>query len=325
MPPLGYKYNPGSYKTRNKRGPKPFPGTRRKRCDLRVPPPQPIVRPKTTYNKKRKTDVLMYLIHHRLADARGFDQRDHYFPITRMRQGMAPLSMEEAKQRREYWDKGAVVYRPPTLRDAENFWKIPHSTITHWWKKREKYLPASELERVKDYNPLSGMSMGPLPLPPSSSTPDDPQQASGQLEATIPPAAPELIELDDSSDDSDDDSDATEGISQNERGDLDGHIKTETMDEVDTEVNGDATHEAEGEVAGEMESDAEGEAEGDAEGEIEDDAEGEAAGDTEDNPDVTRDAQYSEDVTENEDAEGDDDIEDDPEEVHAAIFDLQTA
>ena len=182
MPPRGYKYPPGSG-PKKKRGPKPFPGTRRNRCNLRVPPPQPIVRPKSSYSRKHKTDVLLYLIHHRISDVREFRPDDHYVP-TRRREGLAHLSAAEERDRRLCWENGAAVSRAPTYRDAERYWKIPLSTINAWWKNRGKYLPTHELERVKDYNPLRGYSIEELPeislTPNNPRLPEKPKRARAQ-------------------------------------------------------------------------------------------------------------------------------------------------
>ncbi|RYP72726.1 hypothetical protein DL771_004062 [Monosporascus sp. 5C6A] len=132
---------------RPKRGPKPFPGTRRKRCDLRVPPPQPIIRPRNTYTRKRRTDVLMWLIHHKIPEENRFRRGDSY-AYTRTRAGIAPLPVHEENERRRKWANGETIYRAPTYKDAERFWKVPAGSICQWWKKREKYLPPHELERA---------------------------------------------------------------------------------------------------------------------------------------------------------------------------------
>ncbi|RYP72484.1 hypothetical protein DL770_007961 [Monosporascus sp. CRB-9-2] len=133
--------------SRPKRGPKPFPGTRRKRCDLRVPPPQPIIRPRNTYTRKRRTDVLMWLIHHKIPEENQFRRGDSY-AYTRTRAGIAPLPVHEENERRRKWANGETIYRAPTYKDAERFWKVPAGSICQWWKKREKYLPPHELERA---------------------------------------------------------------------------------------------------------------------------------------------------------------------------------
>ncbi|RYP03978.1 hypothetical protein DL764_004749 [Monosporascus ibericus] len=132
---------------RPKRGPKPFPGTRRMRCDLRVPPPQPIIRPRNTYTRKRRTDVLMWLIHHKIPEENQFRRGDSY-AYTRTRAGIAPLPVHEENERRRKWANGETIYRAPTYKDAERFWKVPAGSICQWWKKREKYLPPHELERA---------------------------------------------------------------------------------------------------------------------------------------------------------------------------------
>ena len=153
MPPPTTQHPPRLYGSKSKRGPKPFPGSRRKRCNLRVPPPQPVLRPKTTYTKEQKTEVLLYLIHHRIYEV----GRCAAFP------------------------HDVVVSRTPTYRDAEKYWRIPIPTIDSWWRNREKYLPPAELEHVKSYDPHKGPPIHRQPE--ASRHPVDPQIPGGKQPA----------------------------------------------------------------------------------------------------------------------------------------------
>lgn len=74
-----------------KRGPKPKPLK-----DRPYKPSKPIVRPQRSYSKKKKEEVIMWLIHHRV-EVRG------------------------------------VLCKPSTREAAANF-KIPQSTINNWMK-----------------------------------------------------------------------------------------------------------------------------------------------------------------------------------------------
>lgn len=175
----------------------------------------------------------MYMIHHRIPESRLSCQRETYLPARR-KEGMAPYNLEDKRVRRECWDQDIVVYRAPTYRDAQKFWKIPHSTITHWWRKRAKYLPAAEIARAKDCNPLSGFSIGETSSNPPVSRPSRP--ASGQQAVESPPNGLEPIDLDDSSDDSD----APEEFPGDEGGNLDDDLGVEDADRAHVEAEGDA-------------------------------------------------------------------------------------
>ncbi|KAI1214766.1 uncharacterized protein F4807DRAFT_455217 [Annulohypoxylon truncatum] len=107
-----------------KRGPKPFPGTRRKRCDLRVPPVQPI-RHNHRYPRKREIDVLTWLVNHRVADARKNEFGEPLAP--RLKSGQEPLSEEQLREIR------------------------PCAIIAAWWQQREKYHPPAEIEKSRYY------------------------------------------------------------------------------------------------------------------------------------------------------------------------------
>ena len=81
-------------------GPKPKPLNERS-----YKPPKPIRRIQRSYSRERKIDVIMFREHHRI-------------------QSIDP-------------DTGLLVYKPPTLEQVAEFWKIPYETIRDWWKRRE--------------------------------------------------------------------------------------------------------------------------------------------------------------------------------------------
>ncbi|KAL7625186.1 hypothetical protein AAE478_004401 [Parahypoxylon ruwenzoriense] len=182
-------------KTGVRRGPKPFPGTRRNRCDLRVPPAQPILRSKTTYPRKRRIEVLLWLINYRVADTRKNDFGEPFPP--RVKLGQQQLSYEEQREMRLRRDP--VVYRPPTYREAELFWKIRAGTIAHWWQTREKYLSPAQLEKARDYkiqpSPYGGSYKPQPPQPPQPTQSQTIAQSSIQhTSAHITPPQPSQLQ-----------------------------------------------------------------------------------------------------------------------------------
>lgn len=238
-----------------KKGPKPFPGTRRKRCDLRVPPCEVIRRPTIHYPKKRKTQVLEWMLRNRIPEQRTCDS-DSYHPL-RNRSGEAPISYEELRDRRDVWDSGGVVYRTPTYQDAGKFWRITPGTIVSWWLKKEKYLPAAEIEKLKTRHSLTGRSYDPMPgipahppRPPLNGAPGSqskPIELDRESSVTNHPATSaeqtiESIEADQPMDeedeeDDDDDEDENENDDNNEiQAELDG-LADNAGGEVGTEAD----------------------------------------------------------------------------------------
>ncbi|KAI1458469.1 hypothetical protein F4805DRAFT_140448 [Annulohypoxylon moriforme] len=132
-----------------KRGPKSFSGTRRKRCDLRVPPVQPVqpVRHITRYSRKRKIDVLTWLVNHRVADISKNEFGEPPTPC--LKSGQKPIPEEQLQELRQCKDH--TIYRPATYREAEKYWNIQGTLIALWWQRREKYLPPAEIEKSKYY------------------------------------------------------------------------------------------------------------------------------------------------------------------------------
>ncbi|KAI1488651.1 hypothetical protein F5X96DRAFT_66524 [Biscogniauxia mediterranea] len=148
MPPRGYRYLRGPENVKGRPGPRPFPGTRRKRCDLRVPPAKPIQRRVQRHTKKRKVEVLMWLAFQRVPEPRRTGSGPYI--ATRLKNGMSRPSADEQQRLAELNNPYAILYRPPTYQEAEEFWKISSSTIARWWVYKEKYLTPEIIEKIKD-------------------------------------------------------------------------------------------------------------------------------------------------------------------------------
>ncbi|KAI1505659.1 hypothetical protein F5X99DRAFT_215070 [Biscogniauxia marginata] len=220
MPPRGSKYPPASIKTTGKRGPKPFPGTRRKRCDLRVPPPKPILRHTHHCPRKRKIEVLTWLVCHLVSEPRRTEFGEPYV-ATRMKIGQARMTVQEQAELKQINNSFAVLYRPPTYLEAEAFWKIPCSTIARWWRRKEKYLPPDILEKAKSprielmggSTPYRAFSPGVVSreggpeATGAASTHADPSQGT-----TSEPVAMDISDGSDSETDDSDDSDSDEDL-----------------------------------------------------------------------------------------------------------------
>ncbi|KAJ2895615.1 hypothetical protein MKZ38_006290 [Zalerion maritima] len=110
-----------------KPGPKP-----KSFVDKQLKPRQPLVRSQQSYPKSRKIEVVLWMCRTRLPEPRGFHAAanvrvsagaGHYRHVL---DGMDP--------------KGAAVFRPPSLAETYNFWKIPTATINQWWSKRDDLL-----------------------------------------------------------------------------------------------------------------------------------------------------------------------------------------
>ncbi|KUI63062.1 Lysine biosynthesis regulatory protein LYS14 [Cytospora mali] len=131
--------------------------------------PKAILRPKTTYNKKRKQEVLLWLIHHRVEDVES--SIPGRATTAKWREG------EEGcveKEPRTMPDGSLKWFRTPTYHEASKFWKVSASTLTSWWKKRKEILggeiPQPEIplvhpsERRKPF-PVRPVSPGSPPPP----------------------------------------------------------------------------------------------------------------------------------------------------------------
>ncbi|KAI1099609.1 hypothetical protein F4804DRAFT_77437 [Jackrogersella minutella] len=189
-------------RTGGKRGPKPFPGTRRKRCDLRVPAFQPIREHPKQYSRKRRSEVLLWLIHHRVADSRKNDFGEP--PAPRLKPGQTPLSNEEHREIRMC--KSSIIYRPPTFKEAEEFWKIQSTTIRLWWLSKGKYISPAEVENARLYRcqpSLDSTFKQTLGVAQNSFQPPALQSTSNAA-AQLPPSdvqpQPSVVEISDDSD-----------------------------------------------------------------------------------------------------------------------------
>ncbi|TPX11694.1 uncharacterized protein E0L32_007673 [Thyridium curvatum] len=133
-----YTYEPAA-KVHKKRGPKPKPLSERVSKAT-----NPITRPTRRYSRKRKIEVLMYLIHHRVAEPpqplNARHRRRRLF-------GTAPVHNIE----------DGLVYRLPTYEEASAFWKIPRSTILKWYQIRDQILEGPQ-PRKKQSNKGQGQS-----------------------------------------------------------------------------------------------------------------------------------------------------------------------
>ncbi|KAK7751021.1 hypothetical protein SLS62_007006 [Diatrype stigma] len=247
-----------------KKGPKPFPGSKRTRCDLRVPPTaeKKPRKPTTRHSKRRKTQVLEWLIRHRIAEQRA--RPSDLYHAVRSRSGEALISYEEMRDRKIVWERGGVVYRTPTYRDAAKHWRINAGVIVAWWQNKEKYLPKSEIERISARHPLTGCSFDPIPnmprpppplMPTASGAPGGTQSTpieldGGDDDASIHPdavaereaeerqrAGEQVDDYDDDDDDEDDDDDIDLDINSDiDVGDAemeDGEDEDEDQDEDD--------------------------------------------------------------------------------------------
>ncbi|ROW18102.1 hypothetical protein VPNG_00504 [Cytospora leucostoma] len=126
---------------------------RHKICDYTLPPakrrgpkpkapherpwkePKPISRPKVTYNLKRKQEVLLWLIHHRMEDVES--DIPGRATTAKWREGEAGCV---EKHPRIMPDGSKKWMRAPTYHEASKFWKVSASTLTSWWKKRKEIL-----------------------------------------------------------------------------------------------------------------------------------------------------------------------------------------
>ncbi|KAH8812934.1 hypothetical protein F5884DRAFT_318914 [Xylogone sp. PMI_703] len=105
------------YPQPKKRGPKPKPLHERKY----KPRTKPVSALRRSYSKERKIEVLMFLLYHQV----GISPRTTY-RVPKYRTGL-PESTNSC-------------YRPVTIKEASEFWKIPEGTIHEWWVRRDRIL-----------------------------------------------------------------------------------------------------------------------------------------------------------------------------------------
>ncbi|KAK7739851.1 hypothetical protein SLS53_005443 [Cytospora paraplurivora] len=157
---------------------------RHKICDYTLPPakrrgpkpkapherpwkePKPISRPKVTYNLKRKQEVLLWLIHHRVEDVES--DIPGRATTAKWREGEAGCV---EKDPRIMPDGSKKWMRAPTYHEASKFWKVSASTLTSWWKKRKEILGG---EVPQPEIPLVHPSERAKPIPPRPVSPGPP-------------------------------------------------------------------------------------------------------------------------------------------------------
>ncbi|KAK4240677.1 hypothetical protein C8A03DRAFT_12979, partial [Achaetomium macrosporum] len=113
---------------RKKPGPAPKPLSER----LKARALKEVKRVERSYTRERRIQVLLWLINHRVPDA-----RTTHLPRRRMGQ---PLVLERSETDANVW------YRPPTYEEASQFWKVPIPTIQGWWDRRKKILEGTGIE-----------------------------------------------------------------------------------------------------------------------------------------------------------------------------------
>ncbi|GAP84054.1 hypothetical protein SAMD00023353_0601720 [Rosellinia necatrix] len=137
MPNIGYLGYLGPGKRTN-RGSKALFKSRRKRCDLRVPPTKQLVHPQHRHLRKHKTEILLWLIDNRIAITTANSCSELYTGSSAATTGTASVPMADGE--RQAFVDNRVIYRPPTYKEAGAFWKVSEATISRWWKRRERYL-----------------------------------------------------------------------------------------------------------------------------------------------------------------------------------------
>ncbi|GAB1311408.1 hypothetical protein MFIFM68171_01618 [Madurella fahalii] len=115
-------------------GPTPKPLAER----LPTKPVKQVKRVERSYSRERKIEVLLYLLNHRVPDAR---------PRRVPRRRIGQPHEQELTQPMVRTETGEYVwYRAPTYAEASEFWKIPTPTIQGWWDSREKLLEGTGIE-----------------------------------------------------------------------------------------------------------------------------------------------------------------------------------
>ncbi|KAI1199890.1 hypothetical protein F5X97DRAFT_108516 [Nemania serpens] len=189
-----------------RRGPKPFTGSRRKRCDLRVPPVKPVVRPIVHHPRQLKIDVLHWLINNRVAITEATEHGNPWLAsASATRKSQKVLTDDERRALRQAFHKNGAIYRPPTFVEAGLAWKLGTATIVHWWEHRERWLSPEDFERsnnllVYEIAPGAGIpEPDPEPAPEQQVVPED-----GAVTDNVD-APEDENNHDDHNDDSDDD------------------------------------------------------------------------------------------------------------------------
>ncbi|KAI1110913.1 hypothetical protein F5Y14DRAFT_335803 [Nemania sp. NC0429] len=169
-----------------RRGPKEFPGSRRKRCDLRVPPAKTPVRIHVKHTREFKIDVLLWLINNRVAVTEASDRGGPWIASgSAARKSLRVLTDDERKALKQAFRKNGVIYRPPTLEEGGIAWDIgPKSTVSNWWDNRQKFLSPRDYERSNNlpaYEVAPGAGIPP-PAPEPQASPED-EAATDDIDA----------------------------------------------------------------------------------------------------------------------------------------------
>ncbi|KAH8160593.1 hypothetical protein CIB48_g7655 [Xylaria polymorpha] len=195
-----------------KRGPKKFTESRRKRCDLRVPPTKPIVRPHNRQTRKRKTEVLLWLIDNRVSVTKESPSGGPFLiSPSATRRERTYLTQDEREALKQAFRENGVIYRPPIFQEAETFWKVKKTTIAGWWRERSKFLSAEDYDRsnklpVYEIAPGFGIPKSaprPQVLPETPATADavnTPDTDDDDASDAVGSSPPSVIEVSDDSD-----------------------------------------------------------------------------------------------------------------------------
>ncbi|KAI0194595.1 hypothetical protein F4808DRAFT_334770 [Astrocystis sublimbata] len=131
-----------------KKGPKPFLGSRRKRCDLRVPPKKPLVHPLFNYSRKLKTDVLLWLTDNRVPVTQTNTAQGPYFVSANAnRRNQSAMTEEDRDALIEALRGNGVIYRPPSIKEAAAHWQVDKDFIRDWWANRRDFLSPEDYDR----------------------------------------------------------------------------------------------------------------------------------------------------------------------------------
>ncbi|KAI0108704.1 hypothetical protein GGR51DRAFT_124066 [Nemania sp. FL0031] len=133
-----------------KRGPQKFSGSRRTRCDLRVPPVPPLTRPQRTHSRAFKAEIMLWLINNRVAVTETGQWGEPYLAsASATRRGQVALTDEDRVALKKAFHVNGAIYRPPTFKEAAAFFKTSTCNIQGWWGVREKYLSPQDFDRSK--------------------------------------------------------------------------------------------------------------------------------------------------------------------------------
>lgn len=142
---------------------------------------------KLTYSTKRKQEVLMWLINHRVESLK--DQQLGRSAASRWTEDIDGCVEREPRKMPDGTENWC---RAPTHLEAASFWKIPITTISHWWQTKDKILGDNVLQPEITLVHTSERNGKPKPTRPFTredpAEPGFPQQGSldGQASSTTP-------------------------------------------------------------------------------------------------------------------------------------------